>query len=429
MALLPEVHRSMPYMLLSVAINISWIVCSYTLALYIGKQNSYANFFKRTIQTFLSFLFFILLFIFFYHYSYSRLFTLASLSAFLLILLISRVVLLGSGYLINKRTIQRQIAIIGCNDVAKRLIKHFSAYSKTIRIHGCFDEGEQLQNFEGVPALGNINRVLEYAINNDIHEIYSTVSPEINTSIYTIAEEAENNFIKFKFVPDFRIFINRSMHVELQKDIPILSMWPDPLEDKGQRFKKRLFDIVFTFFVTLFILWWLIPLVAILIKLESKGPVFFKQLRSGKNNKPFYCYKFRSLKVNNESDSKQVSKTDNRFTRIGKFLRKTNIDELPQFLNVWQNTMSVVGPRPHMLHHTSEWSKVSRQYMLRHYLKPGITGWAQVNGFRGEVKSGEALIKRVEHDIWYMENWSMWLDMRIIILSVFKTVSGDENAV
>ena len=427
MIFLPEVHYLSPYILLSIAINISWIISSYVMVLYIGKHTN-TIFIKKTGETFFSFLLITLLFIFFYHYSYSRLFTLFSLSGFLVFLLISRGFYLGSSYIIEKKTIQKQIAIIGYNDVSKKLIKHFKTYKTPINIHGCFDDGPLLQHFEGYPALGNINGVLQYAISNNIHEIYSTVSPEIYSSIYSLAEEAENNFIKFKFVPDFKIFINRNMHVELEKDIPILSIRLDPLEDKGEKLKKRLFDLIFTLLITLLVLWWLFPIIALLIKLESKGPVFFKQLRSGKNNKSFYCYKFRSLKINDEAESKQVSRTDKRLTRVGKFLRKTNIDELPQFLNVWENTMSVVGPRPHMLHHTKEWAKVSRQYMLRHYLKPGITGWAQINGLRGEIKSGEALIKRVEHDIWYMENWTIWLDIRIILLSIVKTFLGDRNA-
>jgi lipopolysaccharide/colanic/teichoic acid biosynthesis glycosyltransferase len=177
------------------------------------------------------------------------------------------------------------------------------------------------------------------------------------------------------------------------------------------------------------ILWWLIPIIALLIKIESPGPVFFKQLRSGKNNKPFICYKFRTLKTNVAADKIQVTKNDSRFTTIGKFLRKTNIDELPQFFNVLQSTMSVVGPRPHMLKHTEEFGNISEQYMARHYFKPGITGWAQINGYRGEIKNNDLLLKRIECDIWYMENWSMWLDMRIVLLTGLKLIIWDKNAV
>jgi putative colanic acid biosynthesis UDP-glucose lipid carrier transferase len=180
--------------------------------------------------------------------------------------------------------------------------------------------------------------------------------------------------------------------------------------------------------VTIFLLSWLVPIIALLIKLDSKGPVFFLQERSGKNNEPFTCIKFRSLAVNKESDSKQVTKGDTRITKLGKFLRKSSIDELPQFFNVLTGDMSVVGPRPHMLKHTEEYSAIIMKYMIRHYQKPGVTGHAQVNGFRGEIKTEEQLIKRIEYDVWYIENWNIWLDLKIIIQTVVVTIKGQDNA-
>jgi putative colanic acid biosynthesis UDP-glucose lipid carrier transferase len=162
--------------------------------------------------------------------------------------------------------------------------------------------------------------------------------------------------------------------------------------------------------------------------LNSRGPVFFVQLRSGKDNKEFRCFKFRTLTVNADSDSKQVTRDDTRFTKFGKFLRKTSLDELPQFFNVLLGNMSVVGPRPHMLKHTEDYSRLLDEYMIRHFVKPGVTGWAQVNGFRGEIKEEEQLRKRIEYDIWYLENWSLWLDVRIIFLTLYVTFKGDKNA-
>ena len=164
------------------------------------------------------------------------------------------------------------------------------------------------------------------------------------------------------------------------------------------------------------------------ILLESKGPVFFAQKRSGKGNKEFWCLKFRSMKVNDQAHEKMATKNDSRLTKTGKFLRKTSLDEFPQFLNVLRGHMSIVGPRPHMLKHTDEFSRVVNQYMVRHFLKPGITGWAQVNGYRGEVNSIEKLQCRVEHDVWYLENWSVWLDLKIVFMTVINTVKGEENA-
>ena len=229
-------------------------------------------------------------------------------------------------------------------------------------------------------------------------------------------------------MPDYKIFVNRNIYVDFIDNIPILSLRNEPLEDTGNRLKKRFFDIFFSALIIIFLLSWLIPLIALLVKLDSKGPVFFRQLRSGKNNQPFMCLKFRSLRVNDEANSKQVTRNDNRITRLGRIMRKTNIDELPQFFNVFMGDMSVVGPRPHMLKHTEDFSHLYKQYMIRHFVKPGLTGWAQVNGFRGEITDNKLLQKRIEYDIWYMENWTLSLDLRIILMTAFLSIKGDKNA-
>jgi putative colanic acid biosynthesis UDP-glucose lipid carrier transferase len=246
--------------------------------------------------------------------------------------------------------------------------------------------------------------------------------------LFELAQEAEAKFVYFKFVPDYNIFVNRNIYVDFVNDIPVLSLRKEPLEDTGNRIKKRALDVVLSFLAIIFILSWLIPLIALLIKLDSKGPIFFIQLRSGKNNQPFRCLKFRSLRVNDQADSVQVSRNDDRITRIGRIMRKTNIDELPQVLNIFLGDMSLVGPRPHMLKHTEQFAELYKEYMIRHFVKPGLTGWAQVNGFRGEIKDNEFLRKRVEYDTWYMENWSLYLDLKIIFLTIVVTIRGDKNA-
>jgi putative colanic acid biosynthesis UDP-glucose lipid carrier transferase len=169
-------------------------------------------------------------------------------------------------------------------------------------------------------------------------------------------------------------------------------------------------------------------MLAILIKLESRGPVFFVQMRTGKNNAHFKCYKFRSMRVNYEADKVQATRDDHRITRIGAILRKTSLDELPQFFNVLLGNMSIVGPRPHMIKHTEEYSKLTDKFETRHALKPGITGWAQICGLRGEVNNKEAMLKRVDADVWYMKNWSFLLDIKIIFLTFWITLKGDKNA-
>ncbi len=191
---------------------------------------------------------------------------------------------------------------------------------------------------------------------------------------------------------------------------------------------KRAFDILFSLLVMALLLSWLVLLVALVIKLTSKGPVFFRQLRTGKDDQPFYCFKFRSMRVNNESHSKQATAGDARITRIGAFMRKTSIDELPQFLNVLRGDMSIVGPRPHMLQHTEEYAQVVNGFMQRHAVTPGITGLAQVRGYRGETKEVSAMAKRVRFDVWYINNWSFGLDVKIVALTVRQAVLGHDNA-
>lgn len=192
-----------------------------------------------------------------------------------------------------------------------------------------------------------------------------------------------------------------------------------PLDSLTLRIEKRIFDILFSGAVILLIFSWLFPVIGILIKLNSKGPVFFKQQRTGINNKTFMCFKFRTMTVNSESDSKQAQVNDARITSIGNFLRRSNIDELPQFINVFLGNMSVVGPRPHMLKHTEQYSALIQHYKVRHFVKPGITGWAQVNGFRGLTDELWKMEKRVEYDMEYLEKWDFIWDIKIIFMTLF----------
>jgi putative colanic acid biosynthesis UDP-glucose lipid carrier transferase len=322
----------------------------------------------------------------------------------------------------------KNVFVLGYNELSIKLIDYFQKEAKLVRLVGCFDDKARISDSPDLRVIDDLRNCMQFVKENEVTEIYSTLAPEHYPYLYELAKEAERQFIYFKFVPDYQIFVNRNIFVDFLNDIPVLSLRKEPLEDTGNRIKKRAFDIIFSLFVIVFILSWLVPLMAILIKLDSRGPIFFIQLRSGKNNQPFRCIKFRSLKVNGDADSKQVSKDDPRLTSLGRFIRKTNIDELPQFFNIFLGDMSVVGPRPHMLKHTEDFSEIYKEYMIRHFVKPGLTGLAQVNGFRGEIKDPEFLRKRVEYDIWYMENWSLYLDAKVILLTIFVTIRGDKNA-
>jgi len=216
--------------------------------------------------------------------------------------------------------------------------------------------------------------------------------------------------------------------IEYYGNLPIVTTRPEPLDNLYNRTIKRIFDIVFSSLFLLLIASWLFPIIALAVKLTSKGPVFFMQKRSGENNSEFLCYKFRTMYVNREADTKQATKDDPRITSVGRILRKTNLDEIPQFINVLKGDMSVVGPRPHMLKHTEEYSKIVNSFMVRHFVKPGITGAAQANGYRGDTTDPKLMEKRVQYDVWYLENWSFWLDIKIVFLTVWSMVKGNENA-
>ena len=268
----------------------------------------------------------------------------------------------------------------------------------------------------------------EYIRNEEIDEIYCSISELTNQQINNIADFADNNLKILKFLPDNKEIYSKKLKYEYYDYIPILSLRDIPLEDSFNTVVKRIFDIVFSSLVIIFILSWLTPIIAILIKLESRGPVFFKQSRNGFNYKEFDCYKFRSMTPNKDAHLYQATRGDQRITKIGKLIRKTSIDELPQFFNVFFGDMSVVGPRPHMVSHTNMYAKRIDKFMVRHFVKPGITGLAQISGFRGEIETDKDIIGRVKYDIFYIENWSLLLDLKIITQTFVNAIKGEDKA-
>lgn len=410
--------------------NIAWAVALYTTGVYaVSQQLSYERMARKTVHGLLMYFLMILLFLFLYGHLYSRFFVLMYCALFVVAVTISRLVFYWiTNSILKSKEIERKMVILGYNEVSKKLADNLLMEKSNLKFEGYFEESSKVQELSYYPVIGGLKDCVPYAKSNNIREIYSTLSPEQFPYLYTLAYEAEQHFIHFRFVPDFKMFVNRQIYVDYFHNMPIISLRQEPLDDIANRIRKRLFDLLFSSIVVIFILSWLIPLLALLIRLESKGPVFFIQHRTGRNNKTFRCLKLRSMFVNNDANSKQATRNDRRFTRVGRILRKTNLDEMPQFLNVLLGDMSIIGPRPHMLKHTEEYSRIIQQYMIRHFLKPGISGWAQVNGFRGEITEDVHLRKRVEYDIWYMENWSVYLDLRIIFLTVANTIRGEKNA-
>ncbi|HEU4497418.1 MAG TPA: exopolysaccharide biosynthesis polyprenyl glycosylphosphotransferase, partial [Flavobacterium sp.] len=249
-----------------------------------------------------------------------------------------------------------------------------------------------------------------------------------NTDITRLIDFTDNNLKILKFLPDNKEVLARNLVFDYYDYIPVISLRNIPLDQTANKVIKRAFDIVFSLIVIFGVLSWLVPIMAVLIKMESKGSVFFKQKRNGLNYQEFYCYKFRSMEINEIADLYQVSKNDPRITKIGRFIRKTSIDELPQFFNVLLGEMSVVGPRPHMVSHTEMYARRIDKFMVRHFIKPGITGLAQTKGFRGEVENDKDIIYRVKFDIFYLENWSLLLDIKIIVLTIINALKGEAKA-
>ena len=274
----------------------------------------------------------------------------------------------------------------------------------------------------------DISDYFQEFIENDVDEIYCSTVELNNKQIKSIVDFADNNLIGVKFIPDDKNIYTKRLKYENYGVLPILSLRNIPLTDSINRAIKRTFDVVFSSLVIIFVLSWLTPIIGLLIKIESKGPVFFKQYRTGHNNIKFLCYKFRSMTQNKDAHLKQATKNDMRVTRVGKFIRKTSIDELPQFFNVFFGDMSVVGPRPHMISHTEMYAKKVHKFMVRHFVKPGITGLAQVKGYRGEIETDNDIINRVKFDIFYAENWSLIMDIKIIVQTILNAIKGEEKA-
>ncbi|MBC8051955.1 MAG: undecaprenyl-phosphate glucose phosphotransferase [Sphingobacteriaceae bacterium] len=321
--------------------------------------------------------------------------------------------------------IRKAVAVLGMNPGGLKLAAYLEEQSSLNFTGFLGDEGFYIDpQGKLIPAA---SEQLRKAAHAGVKEVYVSLDATRMEDIPQLIREGERHCVRLKFVPDLSGG-QAAFRIEHMGGFPVLCARKEPLEDIQNRFKKRFLDVAISLSVMVFIFSWLYPILAIIIKWQSNGPVLFKQLRSGRDNKPFYCYKFRSMCLNADSNSKQATRNDDRITPIGKFMRKTSLDEFPQFINVLLGDMSVIGPRPHMLSHTEQYRALIDKYMVRQFLKPGISGWAQVNGYRGETKETAAMEKRVEHDIWYMENWSSMLDVRVLFMTVINAIKGEENA-
>ena len=309
------------------------------------------------------------------------------------------------------------VVIVGENENAALL-------SDTLRGSGEFADYKLVATFGA-----DLSAIRDYLENNKVHQLYCSLNPALQTELVnSIVRLCENLFIDFFYVPNMDGYPHRSMTFSELGPVTLIKLREEPLSNPLNAALKRTLDILLSlvFLVTVFPVVW--SIVAIGTSLSSPGPILFRQKRTGYKGKPFTMYKFRSMKVNDEADRLQATADDPRKTRFGDFLRRTSIDELPQFINVLKGDMSIIGPRPHMEMHTDIYTRLVDEYLVRHMVKPGITGWAQVNGCRGETPTTENMAERVRYDIWYIENWSLALDIRIFFKTIIQIIRGDKQA-
>lgn len=320
----------------------------------------------------------------------------------------------------------RRVVIVGNGPGAQELRQLFSNRKELgYQIVGVFADSDNKK----------INGFIEDSFNflkqsSGIDEIYCAIDELTEKQVNDYVKYAEVNHCNIKFIPKTNKLLTKRLKTDYYNYLPVLSMPEVALNNAVNKTIKRMFDVLFSLLILVLILSWLTPVLFILIKLESRGPLFYKHKRNGINYKEFTCFKFRSLKTNKEIQGTYITQNDNRVTKIGKFLRKTSLDEFPQFYNVLKGDMSVVGPRPHMLSYTDDYSKKidKLNFIFRHNVKPGVTGLAQIKGYRGEIKNDEDIINRIKYDNFYIENWSIVLDLKIILQTMINVFKGQKEA-
>ncbi|WP_159086015.1 exopolysaccharide biosynthesis polyprenyl glycosylphosphotransferase [Flavobacterium faecale] len=339
---------------------------------------------------------------------------------------------IGFTIVINKlkRWVKKRytVAIWGFNKTSIELAADLETNAYFIHFKGIINEDSDIE-YNNKKIFGKaLTEAINKAAEDKIDELYIVTKADFITDLNYFFELGDKHCMRLKFIPDFSAMSKAHFSAGNFNNFHVIKPRYEPLQDPNNRLVKRIFDLAFSLFVIIFILSWLYPIIAIIIKKQSKGPVLFKQLRTGKKNEPFWCLKFRSMYVDSGDESQQARKGDARTTPIGKFIRRTSLDEMPQFFNVLMGSMSVVGPRPHMLKHTTDYNDHIHNFMVRHFVKPGITGLAQVSGLRGETKKVSDMKRRVRTDIEYVQRWSLVTDLKIVFLTVMVTLKGDENA-
>jgi putative colanic acid biosynthesis UDP-glucose lipid carrier transferase len=333
---------------------------------------------------------------------------------------------------LNKGIFYDQVLLVGSTVAAEEFIDAVKKYYYYgYKCIGYIDDQDQLK--KECAYLGNLNDLHTILRTTEIDEVFIALPTGENEKIQNCIAICDGLNIKVRILPNLTEFTSSSVYINNIGLLPVVNVGDLPLDKRENRLLKRSFDIIFSLFFFILLGSFIFPLLAIIIKSSSKGPIFFKQERWGLNNKRITCYKFRSMykessDIDEDGNFQQAFKNDPRITLIGKILRKTNMDELPQFWNVLIGNMSVVGPRPHPTQLNIQSMELVDNYMLRHMVIPGITGLAQVNGCRGETRTTEDMQKRVNFDLYYIQRWNFWLDLQIIIQTIINIFRGDQNA-
>lgn len=411
--------------------NIPWVVLVYIIGFSFSyvlfpsliqlRLIKYEDIIKRATSTCFMMLLFVSLIIFVSKpfADFPRTFLFYSMLAYFIFMLTERIILrkILMRFRANKGNL-KNVILVGNEQTVYQLFEILKTPIYGYNIVGFFYDGECTNQEMAAKRLGGTGDIYGWlTVHSNINEIYGYFPKEQHDTINMMSKFCDNHLIRFYYIPAINVF-KGNMAITFMEGIPVIARREEPLRKDSNKLAKRIFDIIFSSFVLLSIFPWIFIFVSVMIKIQSPGPIFFLQERTGLDGKIFKCIKFRSMKVNNDADEIQATKNDPRKFPFGDFMRKTNIDELPQFINVFLGDMSVVGPRPHMLKHTAEYSKLINHFMVRHFAKPGITGLAQVSGFRGETRYIDQMEGRVKKDIEYIENWTFLLDLKIIVKTV-----------
>ena len=418
------------YYSLFVIFNLAWIVAAlfndvYHVREMISRRRMIINMFYAFVLHMLIIMVYIVGFK--AHY-FSRLFLIYAYSASVFSVMAARMLFIYAYQFYGKYSVRRRKAVIVGGGRSANALFQMLQNNTEMGYHfmGFFTDGTDTVVAKD-RIKGTLADVRAYCLREQIAEIYFAMPMNEQRELNDLQKFADDNFIHFRIVPDFSTFIQKNVNIYHLDSMPIMTVRKEPLMVSTNQMAKRAFDVVFSLGVITLLFPFIFPIIALAIRLESPGSIFFRQMRPGKKNLLFPCLKFRTMRVNSSAEQ-QATKSDPRITRVGAFLRKTSLDELPQFFNVLMGDMSVVGPRPNMITQLEHYSKAIDTYTLRHFVTPGITGFAQVNGYRGETQQLHLMQKRVDFDVAYIENWSFALDLKIIFRTVWNMVRGEKNA-